>query len=58
MTNGEVIALDTDGCIVQWNAETCTPYNCGENPEQFGIDNLTDIERERIASRPLDRSGY
>ena len=47
-TDGEVMGLDTDGRIIQWDADKDEPYNCGETPEQFGLDNLTPVERERL----------
>ncbi|RMM26992.1 MULTISPECIES: hypothetical protein [Pseudomonas syringae group] len=32
----EVIGLDGDGCVVQWNAELAAPYNSVLSPEAFG----------------------
>ena len=44
----EVIGLDLDGTVVQWDAETNRPYNCGETIEEFGVDNLTEDELNRV----------
>lgn len=44
----EVVGRDTDGCVLQWDAGTQTIYNCGETPEQFGMNNLTADERKRV----------
>lgn len=46
--DNEVVGIDKDGCIVQWDGENSRPYNCGETPQEFGLENLTDIEKERI----------
>ena len=46
--DGEVLRLDKDGCIVQWNAEHQCEYNSGETPEEFGLGNLTPEELQRI----------
>ena len=48
----EVIGLDSDGTVVQWNAETNQPYNCGETLEEFGVDNLTSAELQRVKETP------
>jgi len=50
-SDGEVIGLDNDGCILQWDAEIGETYNCGETPEEFGTNNLTGIEAYRIKVR-------
>lgn len=44
--DGEVIGIDTDGCLVLWNADDEELYNCGETLEEFG--ELTAIELARI----------
>lgn len=46
--DGEVLGLDTDGSIVQWDGDHQQAYNCGETPQEFGIRNLTAVERERV----------
>lgn len=47
--DGEVIGLDTDGCLIQWCEENGQPYNCGETPEEFGLFNLSDAELARVS---------
>lgn len=44
----EVIGLDTDGRVLQWNARTQEAYNCGQTPEEYGLENFSNIELERI----------
>jgi hypothetical protein len=39
--DGEIIGLNPDGTIIQWNADDQQPYSPGETPEQFGLNNLT-----------------
>lgn len=51
LEDGEVINIDSDGCLICWNAETQEPYNCGETREQYGEHNLTDRERHRLSIR-------
>jgi len=46
--DGEVLGKDADGCLIQWDGEHGTRYNCGETLEQFGVENLTPIEKERV----------
>ena len=48
----EVLGLDTDLNVVQWDAENKTPYNCGESLEEWGVGNLRPHERARVG---LDR---
>ena len=45
--DGEILELDNDGTIIQWDGEHGERYNCGETPEQFGIENFTEIEKQR-----------
>jgi hypothetical protein len=47
-SDGEVLGIDEDGCLVQYDADNGTAYNCGETLDEFGIDNLTQSERDRI----------
>ncbi|MBI6727335.1 hypothetical protein YA0089_27345 [Pseudomonas viridiflava] len=44
----EVLGLDDDGCVVQWDAGIGAPFNSGLLPEDFGLDSMTLVERERI----------
>jgi hypothetical protein len=46
--DGEILGLDSDGCIIQWDGDSGAPYNCGETPEQFGIANITEAEAARL----------
>jgi len=34
--DGEVIGIDADGCLIQWNADDGCAYNCGETLDEFG----------------------
>jgi len=45
----EVIGIDNDGCLIIKDLFG-EVYNCGETLEQFGTDNLTDDEKEMLAS--------
>lgn len=47
-TDGTVVGLDIDGCILQWNDEDLEVYNCSETPEEFGEDSITREEARRI----------
>ena len=47
--DGEVVGLDTDGCLIQWDAEKAVQYNSGMTPEDFGIENLHQRELARIS---------
>lgn len=44
----EVVGLDLDGCVLQWNAETRMSENTGERLEQYGIRNLREHEAPRV----------
>ena len=48
--DGEVLATDTDGCLICFNADNGQPYNCGETLDQYGEHNLTDRERKRLGT--------
>ena len=48
--DGEIIGLDHDGCILQWDGDEGETYNCGETPEQFGLEYMTTAERKRISA--------
>lgn len=47
-TDGEVIGVDTDGCLIQWDGIKEESYNSGETLEQFGEGNLTGEELKRV----------
>lgn len=44
----EVVGLDRDGCVLEWNAKTQRPENTGEKLEQYGIHNLREHEAPRV----------
>lgn len=46
--DGEILGLDRDGSIIQWNADDLETYNCGDTPEEFGVDNIRPHEAERL----------
>ena len=46
--DGEIIGLDTDGCVLQWDVDTGTAYNSDETPEVYGLHNIRSHEMERI----------
>jgi len=46
--DGEVLGLDADGCVIQWDADRGAAYNSGETLEEFGADNLRAHERGRL----------
>lgn len=47
--DGEVGGLDNDGALILFNGDSGLLYNCGETPEQFGVENMTAVERTRIS---------
>lgn len=49
-TDGTILGLDIDGCILQWNDEDLEVYNCSETPEEYGEDSITREEWRRIRS--------
>lgn len=44
----EVVGLDRDGCVLQWNAHARMSENTGETLEQYGIRNLREHEAPRV----------
>ena len=44
----EVVGLDRDGCVLQWNTQTRISENTGEKHEQYGIHNLREHEAPRV----------
>lgn len=46
--DGEILGLDKDGSLILWNSETKEPENCGETPEEFGVEMIRLEEWERI----------
>ena len=47
--DGEILGLDNDGCLLQWDGEHGCVYNCGETPVEFGLDNIFPHELARIS---------
>lgn len=50
LTDGEVLGLDTDGCVIQWDKALAAPYNSGETLSEFGLKNMTQAEAERVVA--------
>lgn len=50
--DSEVLGLDQVGSVIQWNAHELAAYISGEKLEEFGIDNLTEVERIRVGLQP------
>jgi hypothetical protein len=46
--NDEVIGLDKDGHVVQWNGDNDMPVDSGESLERFGLHNLREHEFARV----------
>ena len=50
--DGQILGLDTDGTLIQWNADTGTTYSCSETPAEFGIEFMTEDERRACGLAP------
>ncbi|WP_146139379.1 hypothetical protein [Simplicispira suum] len=48
LADGEVLGRDGDGGMIQWDASSGAPYNSGETVEEFGLDNLSGAELNRL----------
>ena len=48
LCDGEIVGLDNDGSLLQWNGDECTIYNCGQTPEEYGLENIDEKEMARI----------
>jgi hypothetical protein len=46
--DGEVLGLDKDGHVIQWDAQGLVTYNSGETVEAFDPANLSDDEKKRV----------
>lgn len=46
--DGEVIGIDGDGCLIQWDGQAGVAYNSGHDVQGFGMDNLSQLEKERL----------
>lgn len=49
-----VVGLDNDGTIICCDTKTGEYYNCGESVSQFGLDNMTPLERELCGVKESD----
>ncbi|WP_431106674.1 hypothetical protein [Variovorax paradoxus] len=47
--DGEVVGIDTDGCLLLWDSEAGCPINCGETLAEFGTETLTPEERAVVS---------
>jgi hypothetical protein len=47
-SDGQVLGIDNDGCLIQWDSNKGERYNCGETLNQFGIKNLSDKEKKTL----------
>ena len=47
----EIMGLDNDGNVTIWNNDNQRAENTGQTPEEYGLDNMTEIERARVALR-------
>jgi hypothetical protein len=45
--DGEVIGID-NGKVIQWDGDKQEVYTSGETIDEFGINNLTDLELVRL----------
>ena len=50
-SDGEVVGVDSDGHLVQWNSDAGATYNSGETLEQFGVQNLSEQELLRAQGK-------
>ena len=46
--DGEVIGKESDGSLIQWDADAQAPYSSGETLTDFGESNLTSAEKQRL----------
>lgn len=44
----EVVGIDTDGCLLCWDARRHRKYNCGTKLEAFELTDFSVRERERL----------
>lgn len=50
--DGEVIGIEPiTGLLIHWNATTKQPYTAGETLAEYGVDNLTGTERQRLMKK-------
>lgn len=47
-SDGEVICKDNDGALIQSDATNKESYNSGQSAAEFGMDNLSEIEVQRL----------
>ena len=51
--DGEVLGVDNDGSVIQWDSEHKHTYNSGESLEDFGINNLNQKEKARLKRKGI-----
>ncbi len=56
LQDGEVLGLEDDGSVIQWDADESVAYNSGESLEEFGIANLAENERIRVGLAPSEQA--
>lgn len=49
----EVIGLEKDGTVIQWNAATGKPENTGERLDEYGYNNLRKHEINRLLNNKV-----
>lgn len=48
-SDGEIVGVDTDGCLILWDDAKSEKYNSGHTLKQFGgMKNLTNREKARV----------
>lgn len=48
LVDGEVLGIDADGSLIQWDGHDGVAYNSGQTAQDFGMDNLSEPEKERL----------
>lgn len=48
--DGDIIGLNPNGTIIQWDGDKGEAYSSGETPEEFGLDNMTSDELSLIGA--------
>lgn len=46
--DGEVIGIDNDERLIMWDRQGGVAYNCGETLDDYGDENLTEVECKRL----------
>ena len=48
LVDGEVLGIDADGSLIQWDGHDGVAYNSGQTAQDFGMDNFSEPEKERL----------